>query len=371
MRPFKYKRLMIILISLILIIAFGVSNSIAQEKGKQQPAAAIRLLFEASSARNSLKANGKWGPVYRQNVDKIKRDLKQMLVKAGFRIIPESSRKGDALLRVKYRESVSPVPQFGNTQFSFGFTLENREGVILLDEGLNSDWDWEPDKLFDYACLPKLITGALEGKEKIDIFLPFLAEKKYDLRVLEILVKIGDPRAVEDITPLLRDSKERLRASALWALQSLGYEPKSDREKAAMEIVKLMRGGGQVTRHQEVIHKYGLPALELFLEDLKMHPPRGYSRDIPKNAFIALKFATRKRNPEWNDSVVNNLVDALEKNGYDLENKNEYLKEVISLLGIVGDHRAIESLNKYLDRAEFATSAEVTIKKIEKMAIIE
>lgn len=93
------------------------------------------------------------------------------------------------------------------------------------------------------------------GSPAVELLIAALQNEDYQVRggAAKALGRIGDKEAIEPLIPVLKDSFERVQHEAVWALDSLGWKPKTSAEKTAywsakprpvsVQVIAKYRGG--------------------------------------------------------------------------------------------------------------------------------
>jgi len=340
-------------VTILLAILIACSSDKSDEtksqeiKIKKVPTKAV-FLFTWSKKTSRYRVSGEGNKkstkgIFKQDPEKIKNDIITRLGNRGYSLVQSGEFKTlpDGTLYVYYKESVSSVPLWGDTQYQISITLQDYAANTLLDLGNSrTTWTWTDTSLFDYRYLPELVDLAWQKKDMFEFFNQFIKEQKYMTRVMYILSFSNDPRAIDILIPHLRHRVDAIRSNVRKALVKLGFKPETVKHKASMEMVRLMRSGGQVRRGKQVIFKYGLPAIELYLEDLQIQPGPSYSNDIADLAWWALGSINKHKYATWNRLIVDRMINVLETRGEGARtHKESYIKDAIKLLGEIGDIR--------------------------------
>jgi hypothetical protein len=370
---------MMYLYATILLAFFIACSSDKSDETKSQkieikkiPTKAV-FVFAWSKKTSRYRSSGEAGKesaygIFRQDPEKIKNNIITRLGDKGYSLVRslESGTSPDGILHVHYGESVSSVPHWGDTQYQIRIALQDTAENNLLNLGNSRiTWTWTDSSLFDYRYLPELVDLAWQRKDMFEFYNQFIIEQRYMTRVMDILSSSKDPRAIDILIPQLRHRVDAIRSNVRKALVKLGFKPKTVKHKASMEIVRLMRGGGQVSRGKQVIFEYGLPAIELYLEDLQIQPGPRYSNDIAKLSWWALGSITKRKYPTWNRLIVDRMVNVLKTGGEGAKtHKESYIQDAIKVLGRIGDGGVIKQIQEYQDHPELGKTAADAIKRI-------
>jgi len=319
----------------------------------------IKIEYNMSPGRGGI-VDGKLRS-YEQDTAAIKKSIEDRIKKTGYRVVISGSDY-EYLVKIKYFERVSSIPQRGDTAYIFGYVLEQRNGDIIMNSGEEETYQWGEKANFNYAFIEKLVESAIKGKDIFPLYKSLLAERRFVDRIIKLLPEYKDPRAIELLVPSLRDTSESVRRFTLSSLASLRYKPESEKEESAMAIVEA-GGHWDFNRPQQVVLKYGMPAIELYLEDLKIGYGRPVDEVIRRKAANALQAAKANANKEWNEYVITKMIEVLETQGEGLKNylaylndankikaaKLFYMVDAIIILTEIGDQRVVEVLRGYVD----------------------
>ena len=356
------------LLSSIIIVTTIVACS-----KKVPPKAVFTLDWTTKTARYRVIGEGENKTsqgIYRQDPNEIKKNVIIRLGNKGYKLIenPDSRTSTDGILKLHYQESVSSVSHWGDTQYHISTSLQDSAGNIILNLGPSRTvWEWTDSTLFDYRYLPELVDLAWQKKDLFEFYNQFLVKQRYLTRIVKILSNSKDSRAIDVLVPLLRYERDALRANARNALVKLYFTPQTIHDKAAMEMVSLLHQGGDIARGKKVIEKYGMVAIELYLEDLKIQPGPRYHENIPELARYALGAITTKKNKTWNQLIINRMIDILESGGEGAKtHKESYMRDAIEVLGRAGDRRVIKHIEEYQDHPALGETAKNAIRRIER-----
>jgi hypothetical protein len=319
----------------------------------------IKIEYNMSPGRVGF-VNGKWRE-YKQGTATIKKSIEDRIRKAGYKIIASGSDY-EYMLKIKYFERVSSVPQWGDMVYIFSYVLEQRNGGMIMNSGEEETYRWGMKENFNYAFIDKLVDCAIKGKDAFPLYKSLLAERRFVDRIIGLLPEYKDARAIELLVPFLRDTSDRTRRLTRSSLTSLGYKPESEKEEVAMAIVEAAVSWNS-DQPQQVVFEYGMPAIELYLEDLKIGYGRPIDEVIHQKAARALQEAKASTNNEWNEYVITKMIEVLETQGEGLKNyiaysddankiktaKLFYMVDAINILAEIGDQRVVEVLKGYVD----------------------
>jgi hypothetical protein len=311
---------------------------------------------------------------------------------------------------------------------SLEFTLEDGDSNVLLTEvrgpfGTYDNMSVVRDSIAEEV--PILIKLRLEAEDEVSYIIARLEQMGVERHLLKRLSTLADPKAIEGLRPFLRDCWGPMRWEVKYTLMDLGYEPLSTRENAAFDMVDLVSpfwrrpssSRPEKVNPKTIIALYGLTAIELFLEDLKCDVNKGKIDEAAtsENAKVALcmltevnwakqwgqgkvyldkfkidkieyldqeevkarlgisdkkDFFDRKNviklyDQAWNTYAVTQLINALNEENEDVEDKDRYLKNIIDILGEIANAQAIGPLENYLAYPELAEYVEKAIEAIE------
>ena len=419
-----------LIVVVIAFISLTGQNCLSSTKNKK----VIRVIFDMNPATIRYK-DGEKIPVFKFDPRK---DITASLKKAGFRVVSQDSKNYDLTLKINHIERARQTGRYsGDLSHKImidhiAFVLEDKDGAILLKEGRGPFGTYESMTAVKQSFvkdLPKLVIHRLQAKDEVSFQISLLKTKGFDKKRFERLSELKDPRAIEAITPFLRECYAPNRWYPKFVLWDLGYNPEGVEERAVFDIVDLVRPfrghrekmdrARKIKKNVRVILAYyGLTAIELFLEDLTCEVMKNYYEGdaASKNAKKALNMLTlnnwrkgwgrgvvyldrfsienitylsteevKKRlkitdesrrvnrskfvnlyDPAWNIYAVKQLINALKQDNTPIKDKVRYLKDVIEILGTIADNRAIDSLKNYLGHPELAENAKKAIEEIEK-----
>lgn len=319
----------------------------------------IKIEYKMEPGRGGL-INGKWRS-YEQDTAAIKKSIEDRIKKTGYQVVTNGSNY-EYLLKIKYFERVSSIPQWGDTVYIFSFVLEHKNGDVILNSGEEETYQWGEKENFNYAYIEKLIDAAIMDKDIFPLYKSLLDERRFMNRIIKLLPNYKDPRAIELLVPLLRDTSESVRRFTRQSLARLSYKPESENEKLALAIVEA-REHWDFNRPKQVVLEYGMPAVELYLEDLKIQAGNNADSTIKTHASTALQAAQASINKEWNEYVITKMIEVLKTEGEGVINKRPdlgdatsiqfaklfYMVDAIGILAEIGDERVLEVLKSYVN----------------------
>lgn len=368
-----------------LVVALVLSGShalFAVEAGLK-----IRLSINVSSNRTAYSYQGDKA-IPKPIMDYYPHDdIRSSLKKAGFRIVAEETKDYDLALEVNYKERYSSMTIGPGQTREFidrnvAFVLRDKAGTVIFEDKLPGDPSEKVVKTYFLEDLPKLVKERPTNAARASALVQKLQTEGFNRDILERLGQLKDPSVTQSIVPLLRTCYASHRWDVKFALWDLGYEPKSGTEKAAFDMVDLVKpftwyykyGSSPKTRFPgEIIQAYGIPAIDLFLQDLECEPKQRYyegdatARNARK-ALISLgsQTALEKHPPEWKKHAVGHLLDDLAREDAESRFRAGYLGDVIQILGAIGENAEIEPLKSFSDHPTFGKAAAAAIASIEK-----
>lgn len=374
-----------ILIFGFLVVALVLSGSHAvfsAEAGLK-----TKLIINISSNRTDYSYQGDKA-IPRPNMSYYPHDdIKSSLKKAGFRLLPEDAKDYDLSLEVNYKERYSSMALGPGQTREFidrnvAFVLRDKAGAVIFEDELPGDPTQKAVKAYFVEDLPKLVKERPSNADRALALVQKLQKEGFNRDILKRLSQLNDPSVAEWIVPILRTCYASHRWYVKFTLWDLGYEPKSASEKAAFDMVELVKPFTWYNKYGsrpkarlpgEIIQAYGIPAIDLFLQDLECEPKRGYyegdatARNARK-ALMSLHINTvsKKSPPEWKKHAVRHLLDDLAKEDAESSFRAGYVGDVIQILGAIGENSEIEPLKRFSDHPRFEKAATAAIKSIQK-----
>jgi hypothetical protein len=359
-----------------VVLALVCFNCSSRDKANKAYKGTILIEFNLSAA---IIENSK--PVFMWNP---REQIVASLKAAGYKVTSKKKKQHNLALKITYDEGpeyVARQPIHWIEEISF--ILEDSTGAILMKEKrtpiLGQESSQEAIKSFA-DDLPNFINERLEAEDEFSFVNGLLQRKGFNIHRFRRLVQLQDPRTAEALLPHLTTCGTQSRWEVRWALEDLGFEPRTAWEKAAFDMVTLERpsrysSGRKIRKTSGAysIAKHGITAIELFLEDLKCADRRYV---IAENARFALSNLTKQRwwkssgsfDHRWNEFTVARLTDALKAAREDSTNlaamDERYIEKMIDVLGDIADSHATELLQAYASYPQWAKVADEAVKKI-------
>lgn len=359
------------------VLAFICFSCCSSDKANKAYKGTILIEFNLYAAiHKNSKPVFEWDP---------REQIVASLEAAGYKVTSKKKKQHNLALKITYDEG----PTYVATQpihwiDEISFILEDSTGAILIKEKrtpiLGRESPEEAIKSFA-DDLPNFINERLEAEDEFSFVNGLLQREGFNINRFRRLVQLQDPRTAEALLPHLTTCGTQSRWEVRWALEDLGFEPRTAWEKAAFDLVTQERPNYVRTPRKfpkkssaaNFIAKHGITAIELFLEDLKC-ADRYYA--IAEHARFALSNLTKQRwwkshgsfDHRWNEFTVASLTNALKAAREDSTNlaamDERYIEKMIDVLGDIADSHATELLQAYASYPPWAKVADEAVKKI-------
>ena len=262
-----------IVLPFALILCFMVG---CQDKADKAYKGTILIEFELSpfiieNLKGDFIGELKWDPC---------EQIIASLETAGYKVTSKKKKPHNLALKITYREGLKYVARQSIYWIKeISFILEDSTGAILLKEKRNPilGRDSPEEAIKSFADdLPNFINERLEAEDEFSFINGLLQREGFNTNRFRRLLQLQDPRTAEVLVPHLTTCSAQSRWDVRWALEDLGFEPRTAWEKAAFDMVTLDSPHHyssdfkfQKSSAAKLIAKHGITAIELFLEDLK------------------------------------------------------------------------------------------------------
>lgn len=300
----------------LFLIAVYIPLACQSNKNSNANSKIFRVIFDLEPATTEYKYEGGKQvaiPVFKYDPSK---EIKENLIKAGFKVVPQNSTNFDITLKISHRERVRqnnryPGDYSQKTMIDhIGFVLEDKDGMSLikLERGPFSAYtSMTFVKQTFIKDLIELVQIRMEKDNETSCWIEFIS-RRGDEASYNAIEKAGDPNypvRIEQINvlkPMLRSHNLSIRILADRLLKKLEYSPSSEIEKTISFIVRsypFHRWSAQVGESStdawaarqgvSAIIKYGTTAIDLFVDDLKGKEDLNTWRYGVKNGGVATR----------------------------------------------------------------------------------